>query len=69
MIRREWSHPRLVVAMGLGAAMVAGSIVLLLAGTVSGWEYGRIPLQVSVIGVIVIIFGASGFVSMRVFER
>lgn len=55
--------PRLAIVVLLGALLVAAGAVLALAGT------GPLGTRVLILGAIVLLFGASGYVSVTVFSR
>lgn len=66
----EWfsrrSYPRLAALVVLGAAVGAVGTALLLAGSGAGRTLG---LRLAVVGYLVFLFGASGYLAFSLFSR
>lgn len=66
---RESAHPRLAIIIAVGVGTIAVAAILAVLGSVTDLASTQYSLPLAVVGYLLFMFGGSGYVAMRVFER
>lgn len=63
------AHPRLLLLMLLGAAVAVLGVVLIVVSPTIDLGNGEIAARIGILGALVFLAGASGYLAFSVFER
>lgn len=66
---RESAHPRLALIIAVGVGTIAVAAVLAALGSATDLDVAQYSLPLAVVGYLLFLFGGSGYLAMRVFER